>query len=220
MARTVPTPHPVPEHHPRIAHFMPYLKGDSIKAIALAFFAHFLFIDQNVQDDREGGLWVLHWGRWKKQWRWIWTGEYDARGREIRVRCRYKRDKIHQLSPEQVSRLRSKRRGGFRPRTLREHMLRCAFWGITLCAEFKFTVTVAQAEQVATDAIETGCKIVAMRLSNVAGGIRGAYLTLSRLANAGVAGALLPRGRKPADWETAWVPLGIKCWGRWRRRGV
>lgn len=224
MVAAVPLrPSVMPRRHPRIAHFMPYLKGDSLRAIVLAVRLKYHFIDQNVQQDGQGFLWVLHWGRWRKQWRWMWTGRYvTRRGKRIeeRVRCHYRRDKINQLSTEQVSRLRSKVRGGTRPLPLRTHMEWCAARHIILCAEFKFTASGEQAAQVAKDAIETGCVVIVMRLSNVAGGIHGAFLTLARFAEVGICVALLPRGRKPVDWETRWVPLGIQKWGRWRRTGV
>lgn len=215
-------PAKMPRSHPRVAHFMPYLRGDSMRAIWLAVRHGYRFIDQNVQKDAEGQRWVLHWGRFRKQWKWQWTGEYVGTGRlrrEKRVRVRYHQQFLRQLSTVQVSRLRSRRIGGSRPRLLRDHMAECARRRIVLCAEFKYTPTREEWAEIAADAIATGVTMVVMRLSNVSGGIVGAFHCLSWAAEVGFCGALLPRGRKPADWETEWVPLGIQKWGRWRRTG-
>jgi hypothetical protein len=215
-------PKKMPRSHPRVAHFMPYLRGDSMRAIWLAVRHGYRFIDQNVQKDAEGERWVIHWGRFRKQWTWQWTGEYVGTGRlrrEKRVRVRYHHNFLRQLSTEQVSRLRSRRIGGTRPRKLRDHMAECARRRIILCSEFKYTPNREEWAEIARDAAQTGVTMIVMRLSNVSGGIVGAFHCLSWAVEVGFAAALLPRGRKPVDWETKWVPLGIQKWGYWRRTG-
>jgi len=202
--------------HPAIAHLMPYLRGDSLAAIWFA--ARVLrrkFIDQNAQADRAGLVWIMHWANlWKGGWRWEWTGEHDAKGREIRrlIPKHRRSEQINDLSSEQVARRRTARRGGRRPHTAEASMERCAKYRLTLCLEGKGTCVGARALTYVADAAKrTGCAVVFMTLQSIAGW----RVRLRDALAVDLPCALLPRGPKPDDWEI-WAARGVQVWGRWR----
>lgn len=202
--------------HPAIAHLMPYLRGDSLHAIWFA--ARILrrkFIDQNAQADRSGLVWIMHWANlWKGGYRWEWTGQHDAKGREIRHQIpRHRRgEHINELSSEQVARRRTAQYGGRRPHTAEASMARCAKYGVTLCLEGKGTCVGARPfAYLAAAAKRTGCAVVFMTLQS----IRGWRTRLADALAVDFACALLPRGPKPADWSRI-AAQGVQVWGRWR----
>lgn len=202
--------------HPKIAHLMPYVRGDSLGAVWIA--ARVLrrkFIDQNAQEDADHLVWVVHWAKLRKIGvRWLFTGKYDAKGREIRRRLT-----VHELNTsindhptEFVARLRFRERGGRRLRTAYDHMARCARYGITLCLEGKGTLKHPEAfEYIAESAIKTGVRIVFMRLQSIAGWREAFQHALA----VDLKCALLPRMARPADWVT-WRNRGVQRWGYWR----
>lgn len=216
--RTPNRPSPMPDRHPHIAHFDPYLFGDSLRAIRLAKRLGYRYIDQNGQVDRDGETWVVHWWRFRKEWNWMWTGEYNRLGIEKRVRVGYKSATIGGLSSRKVERLRSARFGGRRPRRLVAHMQRAADVGIILCWEVKNARAFCDktiAQRVRAQAIRTGVVMVVMTLQNLPDNA-AAFCRLKNFAEEGFAVALLPRGPKPADWDGRWADIGCKQWGRWR----
>jgi hypothetical protein len=212
-----------PQHHPRVAHFMPYLRGDSLAAIWLAIKLGFKYIDQNGQCDADGTVWITHWGRFRKQYMWMWTGQYKGRGklrREVRVKVTFKGQKIEQLHTHEVDKLRSARFGGQRPRTARRHMEVCAAANITLCFEAKDSVgflTPAVWARLRQDAIATGAVVIVMTLTSLyrPGHPEDPY-TRAALAvtTGGFPAAMLPRTHRPADLQRL-HNLGIEVWGRW-----
>lgn len=209
---TWPTNWPI-RRHPRIAHLMPYLRGDSLAAITFA--ARVLrrrFIDQNGQEDADGVVWILHWARLVKGgYRWHWTGQHDAHGREVRVRIPRGR-MVDDCTTRYMAGVRSRKYGGRRPRTAEEHMARCARYGRILCLEGKGTLRTRKAyEYLAAAAVRTGCVVVFMTLQSIPGWrhrIRSALAVKFPVA-------LLPRGAKPDDWQT-FADAGVQVWGRWR----
>lgn len=202
--------------HPRIAHLMPYLRGDSLRAIWFA--VHVLrarFIDQNAQVDAYGVWWIMHWATVRKNgYRWYWTGHLDTKGREVRKRVP-KHWQVHHLSTRRVRRLRTRKHGGRAPHQVGDHMRRWADLNVTGCLEGKGTTTHAPQssyDQLAFLAELYGCRMVYMTLQSIPGWRK----RLTKAAAAGLPCALLPRGRKPADWST-FEALGVQVWGRWRR---
>ncbi len=221
LATTIPAPprpKVVPERHPRIAHFLPYLLGDSLRALALAIRLGYHYIDLNIRVDGQGRVWVLHWRRSNREWRWRWIGERTERGREIRVRNNDRRP-IEQLTTAEVSRLRARRFGGRRPRKLMTYMLRARKHDLTLCLEAKNSPAFQRPEvwkRIATMASVTGCLVIVMTLQRPGEPAHRAFKILKNATRVGFPVALLPRGPKPSDWESVWMPLGVQKWGRWR----
>lgn len=207
-----PQPARMPTQHPHIAHFMPYLIGDSLRAILMAFKLGFRYIDQNGQADAHGIVWIMHWARViLNGYRWYWTGHHHADGTEVRRRVPWSW-KIDHLSTTEVSHLRSRKRGGRRPHTARVHMAHCKAKGRILCLEGKGTLhRPVSFTYVASSAISTGCVVIFMTLQSIPG-------WRTRLRNAHAVGlplAILPRGRKPDDWHE-FEAMGVQVWGRWR----
>lgn len=207
-------PRVMPNHHPRIAHLMPYLFGDSPHALIVAHRLGYRFIDRNGQRDRNNVVWIMHWADLRKGgYRWVFTGNHDAKGREIRARVP-KGTKVHHCSTDYVGRLRTRKHGGRRPHTAAEDMAGCKARGLTMCLEGKGTVTTPGAfAYIANASARTGCPVIFMTLQSI-GGWR-TRLTLAHGVNLPL--ALLPRGPKPGDWPR-FRAMGVRRWGRWRRR--
>jgi hypothetical protein len=202
--------------HPRIAHLLPYLVGDSIKAILRAIVLGFRFIDQNGLATRDLTVWVLHWHRYRLQYPYVWTGRYKN-GREVRVLVpRSWPRKFDALTDAQAARLRSRPRGGKRPRRADAHMVVAAHGGIIWCLESKGGHPWRQPgtlDRLVADAVRTDVVMVLMILTSGPG-----WQDIARMAaERGLAVAVLPRTRKPDDWP-ALEALGVQAWGRWRRR--
>lgn len=229
-ARPAPVRFAIPAHHPRIAHFLGrgpfrYLVGDSLTAIKRAKRLRFKWIDQNAQCTRDGLVYVLHWPKvWKNGYRWYFTGRRDRRGREIRVPLssipafKSRNVKIEDLLGLEVGRLREKRRGGRRPYQARTHMALCEAVGINLALEVKNSdgfLELRTWQRLAEDAGMTRARVAIMTLQNQGGNAR-ALRRLTLAHTVGFPVALLPRGKRPANWSSDWQPLGIKVWGRWR----
>lgn len=205
----------IPTRRPRIAHFLPYLFGDSPRAIRVAKRLGWPWIDQNGHADRAGVAWVLHWRRYRLEFPWYWTGRYVGR-REVRRPVprtwpRY----FDNLTTRQASRLRSQPLGGRRPRKAVAHMGLAAEADIGWAYEAKnsppFT-QVATWERVASDRDRTGARVVIMVLTSWA---YWRKIVRAALA-AGLPVAVLPRTPKPADWSE-FEAQGVRVWGRWRR---
>jgi hypothetical protein len=201
---------------------MPYLRGDSLHAVWVA--VHILrrrFIDQNGQVDAFGVWWIMHWSLLRRGgYRWLFTYKHDAKGREIRVRVPKTR-KVQHCPTGYVERLRTRKRGGRRPHKAAEHFTHWADEDVTGCLEGKGTVTKAPQEsydELVADALASGCRMVFMTLQS----IPGWRTRLRKMHAAGVRNgvtvplALLPRGRKPADWSE-FEDIGVQVWGRWKR---
>lgn len=211
---------PIPR--PRIAHFMPYLLGDSLAAIRRARRLGYRYIDQNIQATRDGFAVVVHWGNMRRAgYTWRWTGNYDAQGREVRVKVVRVID-IADEDWDTIQRLRTRKYGGQRPRLALAHMREAARVGVTLCLEAKgsrqFVGTNHPVwKRLETWAAETGAHVIIMSLQNMGSERRVLHVLTAAHAH-GFAVALLPRGPKPRDWATRWAPLDVAVWGHWRRR--
>lgn len=209
---------PIPARHPRIAHFMPYIFGDSLAALRKAKRLGFRYVDQNGLCDAQGIVWIFHWPKYRKQYRWISTGRHTKRGREIRVRVpKSWPAKVQDLQTSQVERLRSARFRGRKPWKARTHFAEAARLGLVLCLEVKGSpgfqnLATWRSLAIARDAFDA--KVVVMTLQNQ-GGNAAARRRLELAAQHGFPVALLPRGKRPADW-LEWQQLGVKQWGRWR----
>lgn len=212
----------IPARHPRIAHFMPYLVGDSLRGLKRAKRLRFRYVDQNAHSDAQGLTWVLHWRKYRKQYRWIWTGRFVGKGRTRREQRRrvpksWPQD-FAQLTSAQVRLLRSRKIGGVRPYRARTHFALAHELGLKLCLEVKRSPHYLREpawDNLAADRAATGAAVIIMTLQSQ-GGDDEALTRLTWARRKAFPVALLPRGERPADWFTAWQPLGIQVWGRWR----
>lgn len=206
-------------HHPHLAHFLPYLTGDSLAAIKRAGRLRRLGlvwgIDQNGNATHDLVVFILHWRRYRLQYRYVWTGEHHPGGREKRVLVPRSWPKFFdQLTAAQADRLRSAPSGGRRPYRARTHMAAAAAQGIPWCLEGKGSPGLATAgcwDHLTADAIATGVTGVFMVMTswpNWRDEVRQAVAH-------GWAVAVLPRTPKPADWPE-FAAAGVQVWGRWR----
>lgn len=213
----------MPRRHPRIAHFMPYLIGDALTAPARAARLGFRFIDMNGNADAEGCTWIVHWDRYRLQYAWVWTGELDAKGREVRKRVPADWPKyLHLLTSDQVELLRSARRGGKRPRRALAAMNACREAGVILCLEVKNSPAYLREHAwvlLGLWAAVSGATVVPMTLQNLhrKGHPEDPWTRLELAHRVGKFPnvAILPRGKAPAT--PASVPGYVAVWGNWRR---
>lgn len=220
----------LPEQHPRLLHLSPYLRGDSLAAIAVAGRLRrrglVWGIDQNGVCDLDDVTWILHWPDYRKQWRAVWTGQYTGRGplrREVRIPIpeSWPRHVWH-LRSAQVERLRSRRRpGGRRPHRARVHMHRAAELGVPWILEVKHSPGYRRREawaKLAADRRATHATRVGVMTLQTQWADDDVALEVLELAIdvGGFPAALLPRAPRPRDWSTRWVMLGIRKWGSWR----
>lgn len=203
-------------HHPHLAHFMPYLTGDSLGAIRRAARLRRLGlvwgIDQNGNRTADRTAWILHWGRYRWQYPLYWTGRTTSSGREIRARvpASWPRQ-FSQLTDAQAVLLRSLPVGGRRPHRAKVHMAAAAHHGVPWCLEGKGHFHGVDWDRLTAEAVETGVTCVFMVLTSWPD-----WRTDVREATArGWAVAVLPRTPKPADWPE-FAALGVQVWGRWR----
>lgn len=217
-ARRPRQPEPMPDHHPRIAHFLPYLIGDSLGSIGRAAVLGFPWIDQNVHSTKDLVAYVLHWRKFRRQFAYYWTGRYVGRGRlrreeRKRVPWWWPHNFDH-LTSAQASRLRSAPIGGKRPRRAVAHMERARQRKIKWAGEAKNSKGLNERafwERLAEEAVRTDVVMAVMVLTSWAN-----WRTIVRHAHAvGFAVAVLPRTPKPDDWPE-FKALGIQVWGRWR----
>jgi hypothetical protein len=213
-------PVPIPDHHPRIAHFRPYLWGDAIPAQTVAYRLGYRFVDNNGQSDAEYTVWGVHWAD-LREYPYVWTGRYDDKGREIR-KLRGVRPRIQHMPTEFVGRLRSAKHGGRRPKKMFHHMRRAAaldkrrpaWHPFTLCIEVKGSPGFLLRETWRRLNLETRfteARIVIMTLQDIPG-----WRQRLELAHEfGFATALLPRLAKPADWPH-FVEMGVQKWGSFK----
>lgn len=229
-----------PRRRPRIAHFMPYLFGDSLAAIRRARRLRFRYIDQNLNLSSDGVPVVVHWPLVRKnrllyevvpasrvvrkrgrRGRYAGRIAYRRRGEWV-ARHRHGYDvRVGDLTAAQLYRLRTRHAGrGRAPRPAHQHMREAQRVGIVLCLEAKgdrrFNVPAPWAK-LAAWAVHTNARVVVMTLQNL-GGNANARARLAQAAHAGFPVAILPRGPRPVDWSTRWAPLGVAVWGRWRKR--
>ncbi|MBO9522838.1 MAG: hypothetical protein J7518_14995 [Nocardioidaceae bacterium] len=221
-------PSPMPTRHPRVAHFMPYLMGDAIYAPRRARRLRYRYIDMNGNCDRDGWVWLIHWAKYRMQYRWVvllaadGKVRRDAKGREVRARVPAAWPEVlHELSSGQVKRLRSAKRGGSRPYTAAEGMIACEEADVTLCLEAKGSplfLTPEPWEWLHAWAVKTGVSMVVMTLQNVyrKGHPEDPYTRLWLAIEHGFAVALLPRMKRPASWAI-WESRGVQLWGKWKR---
>jgi len=217
----------LPEHHPRLLHLTPYLRGDSLAAIALAGRLRrrglVWGIDQNAVADVDDVSWITHWPEYRKQYPYVATGEFRGRGalrREVRipVPSSWPR-KLWDLHSHQVERLRSAQVGGRRPRRARVHMLRALERDVPLMIEVKHSPAYrhrAAWVKLAQDRAAVGARRVGiMTLQTQWPDDEACLEVLEHAVEAEFPVALLPRAPRPAGWSR-WVMLGVRKWGRWR----
>jgi hypothetical protein len=220
----------LPERHPKLLHLSPYLRGDSLAAITLAGklgrLGRVWGIDQNGVCDQDGTVWVLHWPTYRKQYPWIWTGHYVGTGprrREVRRRVPDSwPEHVWDLSSDEVELLRSAPIGGRRPHRARVHMAHAADRNVRWILEVKHSPGFrdrAVWEQLAADRRSVrATRVGVMTLQTQWSTDEIAFEVLEHAVEVGFPVALLPRRRRPADWSTRWVMLGVRKWGSWRAK--
>lgn len=194
-------------HHPKLAHFLPYLTGDSLRAIRRAARLRRLGrvwgIDQNGNRTADRTVWILHWSRYRWQYPLIATPS----GRR-RVPKSWPAH-FHQLTDEQAAQLRTVT--GRRPHRARRHMVEAAEAGVPWCLEGKNQMHGADWDRLTADAIASGAVVVFMVLTSWPDWRQDVREAVAH----GWAVAVLPRTPKPADWHEFEV-LGVQVWGSWR----
>lgn len=222
----------LPEQHPKLVHLSPYLRGDSLAALAIAGRLRrrglIWGIDQNGVCDDEGQTWVTHWPEYRKQYKAVWTGQYVGRGRlrrEVKIPVPASWPKhLWDLKSAQVERLRERRTpGGRRPLRARTHMHRAAELGVPWILEVKhspgYRTRLAWERLAADRKAARATRVGVMTLQTQWPNDEAAYAVLELAVEVGgFPVALLPRAPRPADWGTRWVMLGVRKWGRWRAR--
>ncbi|MBO9523415.1 MAG: hypothetical protein J7518_17945 [Nocardioidaceae bacterium] len=213
-------PQPMPEHHPKTAHLLPYLVGDARSAPSAAHRAGYRYIDMNGNADKWGWTWLIHYDEYRKQYPYICIG-VDANGREKRIEVPddwplY----VHQLPPSQVRMLRSALVGGHKPITAKAGMIECVRHGMILCLEVKGSPGYLGLRAWAILrlwAIQTRAVVIIMTLQNLyrRGHPEDPWTRLSWAGRMKFARAILPRGPEPDEWP-AYREAGIKKWGEWR----
>lgn len=210
-------------------HLMPYLVGDSLRALRLLVLRAFWGIDQNGQCDIDDVVWVMHWHTPKLNgYLWYWTGEYDSKHREIRHRLSASslNTRIDHRSTQFISRLRTKKRGGRRPYTAATHMRVLAALNAKRRAKGKaekvWCLEVKGSKRFKHDApwlylrgaaIATGILAAIMTLQQTQADSERALIVLTKARDVGgFQVAVLPRARKPKGW-----PADIAVWGKWRK---
>jgi hypothetical protein len=203
-------------HHPQLAHFLPYLTGDSLAAIRragrLRRLGRVWGIDQNGNRTADRTAWILHWGRWRLQYPFVATGRVTATGREIRALApRSWPRHFSELTDEQAARLRQLPAGGRRPHRARVHMEVAAQQNVPWCLEGKGRFHGVDWDRLTADAVETGVVAVFMVLTSWPDW----RADVREAAARGWAVAVLPRTPRPADWAE-FHALGVQVWGSWR----
>lgn len=204
--------------HPKIAHFMrtatPYLFTDSFAALRLAKRLRLRGADRNLACTADGWAVVVHWPRMVKNgYRWRWTGEHDARGREIRERAS-RRFLVHEHTLEQTLTFRTRRRGGRRPHTAEQDMAVAAELGREWYGEAKGSPGFNHPlvwERLRASWIRTGVRAAIMTLTKLPGWRDRVEQALAHDFPV----AVLPRTPRPADWAK-YADAGVQVWGRWR----
>jgi hypothetical protein len=217
---------PIPLHHPRVFHQKPYWRGDSLAAIRRAKRKGYRYIDQNInltKGDADAATRanrpvavVKHWPLIRKDGfshRVTGTGK---KGKEARARHKLGRNaRISDLSWSEVSKLR-RARGSAKYRTAKVHMQMCADTHIILCAEVKGDPRFGHLkvmQDLRADATATGATVYVMTLQNLGNPLA----RLKAAKEAGFQTALLPRGKRPANWARDWAPYVDAVWGKWRK---
>lgn len=195
-------------HHPHLAHFLPYLTGDSLRAInraaRLRRAGAVWGIDQNGNRTAQRTVWILHWG----QYRWQYPLIVTPSGRR-RVPATWPKQ-FHDLTDDQAAQLRTLT--GRRPHRARVHMHHAAEQGIPWCLEGKGRMAGADWDALTADAVASGATVVYMTLSSWPDWEEA----VTEAAIRGWAVAVLPRTKRPADWAAFQAATGCQVWGSWR----
>ncbi len=227
LVQPVRHPVPLPNRHPRIAHFLPYIFGDSLRALKRAKRLGFKYIDLNLNLTKDLFPVVGHWARfWFDGYRYVMVKRGGSKPKahpkarwvngEWIVKSPYKKSmSLHSLTWKQVQLLRTRK--GRKYYLARVYMIHAHALGITCCFELKGTWGWGSPvfQMMASWAIDADASVVLMMLQSMGTNAK-VFEILNGARTAGFAAALLPRRKKPHDWESKWVPAGIKQWGRWR----
>lgn len=195
-------------HHPHLAHFLPYLTGDSLRAITragrLRRLGRVWGIDQNGNRSAQRTVWILHWGRYR------WQFPFIATPKGLRRVPRSWPKQFHDLTDDQAAQLRTVT--GRRPYRARTHMHRAAEVGIPWCLEGKGRMAGADWDRLTAEAVASGATVVYMTLSSWPDWQQA----VREAAAHGWAVAVLPRTPRPANWAEFHAETGCQVWGSWR----
>lgn len=213
----VAAPQGWPYRRPRIAHFMPYLVGDSLSSWKRARRLRIRHKDQNAQCTRDNHAVGVHWSAMAKNgYKYRATGEHYRLpgGRMVEKRVKVPgRLRVEEHDLAAVLTFRTARIGGRRPHTIREHMVAAVEQNRIMCLEVKGAPGFKHDEvwdRLAADAAATGVVLVVMTLTS----IPGWWDRCQQAHRVELAVAILPRMAKPPWWDQpGWRP---QVWGRWR----
>lgn len=210
----------MPIHHPKTLHRKPYWLNNSLASMIWGKMMGYKFADQDMQCDAEGVFWGCHWGVPSQDgYTYLWTGKYDSKGHEVRIKDPNPKMKIAQRTTENVSRLRKYKSGRLPAWCYTKavtHAIRCEQYGMTMCGEAKGSpgFDVPENWRKFEDSLHRAgvVNFFVMTLSDIGSPVkRGAAVHKGSKLKI----ALLPRGRKPADWDTRWRPNFDRLWGSW-----
>lgn len=196
------------DHHPRLAHFLPYLTGDSLAAIRRAAWlrrrGRVWGIDQNGNRTRTGTVWILHWSRYR------WQYPLHATPSGLRRVPKTWPTHFGQLTDAQAAQLRTVT--GRRPHRARRHMAVAAEAGVPWCLEGKNRMHSADWDALTADAVATRATVVYMTLSSWPDW----QDAIREASQRGWAVAVLPRTHRPGNWAEFQAETGCQVWGHWR----
>lgn len=214
----------IPDHHPRVAHYDPYWWHDSHLGILKADRQRYRYIDRDCQFSagdinaprraQRPQPYIKHWRDRRKDG----FTHYVPPGKRVRRRFTGPFD-LDRLSPAQLQTLRRGLTGRTRYRTAHADMIDCRNHGLIMCLELKDERTAHPVlmQDLWADKVSTGCQVIVMTLQDLHPGPdgKGALRRLKAAKQAGFPTALLPRGHKPANWDTEWAPWVDAVWGHW-----
>ena len=201
-----------PRNHPDLAHYLPYHVGDSLEAVARAAKDGHRGIDVNMQPTRDLVAVAKHWGQPSHAgdgFTHLWSGPGWGNGKIVPDPAPSL--PISGRAWADVQRL-TDATGHRRISTIRDHMAEGVRLGVLVMPEAKSDPLMHRPEfwdRLGADCDAVGHPRVMMTLSNIGSPVK----RLTAAKGAGFHTAVLPRGKRPADYLTRWAPVLDAEWG-------
>lgn len=216
----------MPEGHPRMAHYMPYLYGDSLPAIVKAHQQGYLFKDTDIQaclhdkdDDHPEGveIFACHWGTPDKAGlNKMWSGPDWGKGHL--VDNPYGGKPWSEINYRFVKRMTNSH-GDYQLHTLRYHFREGVAQRVVLVPEAKANVLFNEAKTwkyFVRVAGQEGHPAVMMTLTNIG----QPYSRIHAAVEGGMEAdhcAFLNRTKKPSFYYSSDILPHVKNWGKWSK---
>lgn len=202
----------LPQHHPRLAHYLPYHVGDSLASVQRAARDKCWGIDVNMHPTADLVGVAKHWGDPAHPgdgFTHLWTGPGWGRG-EL-VPDPHPSYNIAQRLWAEVQRL-TDATGRQRIARMAEFYAEGVKLGVHIMAEAKGPVLLEDPtfwDRLGAEADAVGHPRVMMTLSDIG----SATKRLRAAKAAGFQTAVLPRGKRPAGFDQYWDPVTDRVWG-------